>query len=111
MPLHMSAQGPQYTGEIIVGRAKSYKVAFGTAAFDLAIVSSRSSHDKSNIRVNLFDGSGAGVVYQSTVSVGSISQESQSIIVLDKIDKFAEESMGQAKFGYASFFFFSFFIL
>jgi hypothetical protein len=108
----MSAQGTRYIGEIRVGGdtptfRKPYQVAFGTAAFDLAVLSLRqgSQPEGTPIQVNLFDGFGTGVVCRRTVVVGGLLQKSQTIVYLGEIKGSAAQSIGQAQ-GCACFFLF-----
>ena len=123
VPLTMGPSDTRYVGTVRVGKdefQKTFKVAFGTAAFDLAVLSgpispvsiiekSRkgSKHRYAEVlsgstRVNLFDGFGTGVACRDRVEVGGISQELQIIATLQKIEGISQHS------GCASFFFFLF---
>ncbi|KAF8333759.1 aspartic peptidase domain-containing protein [Amanita rubescens] len=111
IPLDKKAGRTQYTGKISVGEG-SYDVVFGTASFEMWLISGsgtkcdksvqgfqhryspRSARDQhvgqnSLITVNVFGGYGTGPAFRDTVKVGEVSQE-MKFAVLRKVVGFSE---------------------
>ena len=116
VPLSKVATRTRYIGTIHVGEAqlrKKFDVAFGTAAFDLAVftqmVPASSSDKKSQkgaqnrysevlsglIWVNLFDGFGTGVACRDTIEVGGISRKSEIFGTLQNTKGFKRRYLAQ----------------
>jgi hypothetical protein len=106
VPLNKKPNYTRYTGEIRIG-TETLEVAFGTAAFDLAIISNAKCPAFGGtklgglIRVDLFDGFGKGDrCWDTTISFGGITQKSDIIATLKEIKGFSPHNTAD---GYALF--------
>ncbi|KAF8327366.1 hypothetical protein F5887DRAFT_174111 [Amanita rubescens] len=105
VPLNKKPNYTRYTGNIKI-RTETLEVAFGTAAFDLAIISNAMRCPAFGgttlgglIRVDLFDGFGKGDrCWDITISFGGITQKSDITAILKEVEGFSPHNTADGIF-------------